>query len=318
MRHAVASKMQTQRRFTAIAAYYEPMRVHHAVIGVVLVVACSGGGQNNSDGGTDGSIGDGSIGDGGVDSSGGDSGPAPIAGLRLFFSDLPSGPNTGGQNGKGAFVTIWGNGFGATQAASTVTIGGGAADNYPIWTNTKITFQLGSAAQTGDIVVHVANKGDSNALPFTVRAGNIYFVTSGGSNGANGSFGTPWQTIPKAKNSLAVGDIAYLGTSSGDQVSQTTLDNFNACLSMDANDSANSGTAAAPKALIAYPGAKVTIGVESGVERGILTPAITGTFDYWVISQLTLRGQSKPSISKAAPRVGGSSATTSRVRTARA
>jgi hypothetical protein len=53
-----------------------------------------------------------------------------------------------------------------------VTVGGGAVDNYPIWTNTKITFQLGAAVKSGDMVVHVASKGDSNALPFTVRAGN--------------------------------------------------------------------------------------------------------------------------------------------------
>ena len=32
----------------------------------------------------------------------------------------------------------------------------------------------------GDIVVDVAGKGDSNPLPFTVRAGNIYFVSSSG------------------------------------------------------------------------------------------------------------------------------------------
>jgi hypothetical protein len=62
---------------------------------------------------------------------------------------------------------------------------------------------------------------------------------------------------------------------------------------MSANDGANSGTANAPKALVAYPGATVTIGVESGLERGILTPAIAGTFDYWVISQLSLRGETE-------------------------
>ena len=42
----------------------------------------------------------------------------------LFFSDLESGPNTGGQNNKGVWVTIWGKGFGATQGTSTVTVGG--------------------------------------------------------------------------------------------------------------------------------------------------------------------------------------------------
>jgi len=52
---------------------------------------------------------------------------------RIFFSDLESGANTGGQNNKGVWVTIWGKGFGATQGTSTVTVGGGAADNYPLW-----------------------------------------------------------------------------------------------------------------------------------------------------------------------------------------
>ncbi len=46
---------------------------------------------------------------------------------QIFFSDLESGPNVGGQGGNGAFVTIWGKGFGATQGTSSVTVGGGAA-----------------------------------------------------------------------------------------------------------------------------------------------------------------------------------------------
>ena len=40
----------------------------------------------------------------------------------IFFTDLQSGPNTGGQNNNGVFVTIFGTGFGATQGSSTVTI----------------------------------------------------------------------------------------------------------------------------------------------------------------------------------------------------
>ena len=77
---------------------------------------------------------------------------------RIFFSDLESGPNAGGQKNHGVWVTIWGKGFGAQRGASTVTIGGGAAAEYPIWTDTKITFQLGPAARTGDIVVSVREK----------------------------------------------------------------------------------------------------------------------------------------------------------------
>jgi hypothetical protein len=215
---------------------------------------------------------------------------------RVFFSDLESGPNSGGEDGKGAFVTLYGNGFGATQGSSTVSVGGGAVDNYPIWTNTKIAFQLGAAAKTGDMVVHVASKGDSNSLPFTVRAGNIYFVTSKGSDGAPGTFASPWATIPQAKNKIGAGDIAYIGTSAGDSVSQTTVDSsssYDCALGMSYNDTTNQGTLTAPKGLVVYPGATATVGVESGIERGLLVPAISGTFDYWVVAGFTFRGETE-------------------------
>jgi hypothetical protein len=255
--------------------------------------APGGAGGNGGKGGAGGATGGAGSG-GSAGAAGG--GPGPIAGAALFFSDLTSGPNHGGQNDKGAFVTVWGNGFGDAQGASTVTIGGGAAENYPVWTATKLTFQLGATAATGDIVVHVAGKNDSNGLPFTVRAGNIYFVTATGSDSAAGSFAAPWKTIPQAKNTIAAGDIAYLGVRAGDAVSQTVEDTTSAyrcALGMSANDGGNSGTAAAPKALVAYPGATATVGATSGLERGILTPGITGSFDYWVISQLTLRGETE-------------------------
>ncbi len=205
---------------------------------------------------------------------------------RIFFSDLESGPNTGGQNNNGVWVTIWGKGFGATQGTGTVTIGGGAAANYPLWSDGKIIFQLGVAAKTGSIIVNVPGVGASNSLPFTVRAGNIFFVATTGNDANTGSFTSPWQTIPKAKNTIAAGDTAYIE----DGVSQTSEDNFTAYLSMDNNGASNSGTAVAPKALIAYPNATATIGVAGGLHYGIRTPNIGTDEDYWVISQLHIVG----------------------------
>jgi hypothetical protein len=219
-------------------------------------------------------------------------GPPSTASPDAFFTDLTSGPATGGQTGKGAFVTVYGNGFGATQGASAVTLGASTADNYPLWSDTKITFQLATTAQTGNIVVHVAGKDASNPLAFTVRAGHIFFVSGAGKDTGDGSYGAPWATIPHAKNSIAAGDIAYVGTSAGDAVSQTTEDAssaYHCALGMSVHDGTNSGTADLPKALVVYPGATGLIGDPSGVEHGILTPAITGTFDYWVIAGFTLR-----------------------------
>lgn len=95
---------------------------------------------------------------------------------NIFYSDLQSGPNSGGQNNQGLFVTISGAGFGSSQGSSRVTIGGGAASSYPIWSDSKIVFQLGPSAATGNTVVHVNNV-RSNGLRFTVRSGNIYFVS---------------------------------------------------------------------------------------------------------------------------------------------
>jgi Ni,Fe-hydrogenase III small subunit len=200
---------------------------------------------------------------------------------RLFYSDLESGPNTGGQNNNGAFVTIWGKGFGASQGTSSVTVGGGAVAAYQLWSDGKIIVQLGAGAVTGNIVVKVGSAA-SNGVPFTVRAGNIYFVSTSGNDANAGTFAAPWRTIPKAKNTIAAGDIAYIENG----VMQTTEDNFTAYLSMDNNGSSNSGTASAPKALVAYPNASVTVGQAGGLHYGIRTPNIGVNIDYWVISQL--------------------------------
>lgn len=231
---------------------------------------------------------------------------------RIFFSDLENGPNVGGQKNHGVWVTIWGKGFGTERGASTVTIGGGAAADYPIWTDSKITFQLGPAAKTGDIVVSVREKaarattrvgssGDpsntrvpgnaaprsgSNALPFTVRPGKIYFVAVNGSDWRNGSFAQPWKTITHAKDQMSAGDVTYIK----DGVAQASEDNFTAYLSMDRDGGSNSGKPGAPKALVAYPGARVTIGKAHGLDYGIRTPNIAAREDYWVISQLHIIG----------------------------
>lgn len=204
---------------------------------------------------------------------------------RLFYSDLESGPNTGGQNNNGAFVTLWGKGFGPTQGTSSVTVGGGSVAAYQLWSDNKIIMQLGAGAVTGNIVVKVGSA-TSNGVPFTVRAGNIYFVSTSGNDANAGTFAAPWRTIPKAKNAIAAGDIAYIEKG----VTQTTEENFTAYLSMDNNGSSNSGTASAPKALVAYPNASVTVGVAGGLHYGIRTPNIGVNIDYWVISQLHIIG----------------------------
>src|ERR1700704_1893866 len=173
---------------------------------------------------------------------------------RIIFSDLQSGPNSGGFNNKGAIVTVYGFGFGASRGASTLTIGGAAADNYLQWTNTSISFQLGSAAASGNIVVSVAGTA-SNGVPFAVRPGNIYFVSPTGNDANAGTAAAPWHSVVKAKNAVAAGDIIYLM----DGVNESGLESSSATLAL-----AKSGTSTLPIALVAYPGAVATIGSPTG------------------------------------------------------
>ena len=60
----------------------------------------------------------------------------------IFYSDLESGPNKGGERNQGAYVTIYGKGFGSSQGSSFVTVGGGMVAAYPVWTDSRIAFQL--------------------------------------------------------------------------------------------------------------------------------------------------------------------------------
>jgi glucose/arabinose dehydrogenase len=209
-------------------------------------------------------------------------GPRPHAPV-LFYSDLESGPNSGGQDGHGAFVTLYGRGFGPARRDSFVTIGGGIAQSYPVWNDGQIVVQLGPSASTGEIVTHVGGFA-SNGLSFTVRSGNIHFVSTDGDDSGPGSFAAPWRTVLKAKESIQEGDIAYLM----DGVTQTTLDADGASLSIQ-----SSGDPGRPKALVAYPGARVTIGSpvpSAGLHTGIRVPGTGVAVADWVLAGLHILG----------------------------
>jgi|GEM_PF-738009 len=202
---------------------------------------------------------------------------AQTADPRIIFSDLQSGPNSGGANNKGSVVTIYGFGFGATRGTSSITIGGAGADNYLQWSDTKVSFQLGNAAVTGNIVANVSGVA-SNGMPFTVRPGKLYFVSPTGADSNAGTFTAPWHSVVKAKNTAVAGDVIYLMNG----VNQTALESSSASLAL-----AKSGTASLPIALVAYPGATATIGSATGQSYGIRT---TAAANYWLLAGLTLRG----------------------------
>lgn len=200
----------------------------------------------------------------------------------VFYTDLESGPNRGGEADAGAFVTVHGSGFGAVQATGQVTVGGGQVARYLQWSNTKISVQLGANARTGQLVVTTA-AGTSNGVPFLVRPGVIYFVsTSGNDQTGTGSFTSPWRTILQGKKALRAGDILY----AMDGVRQTTVDENTAAIGIRL-----AGRADAPITIAAYPGASVYVGDPTPTDStsspafGLRIPNVSGgPYSHWVVS----------------------------------
>jgi len=211
--------------------------------------------------------------------------PLPALGdpgaARVFFSDLTSGPADGGENGDGVFVTLYGNGFGESRGESFVTIGGAEAAAYPVWTNTRVTVQLGTDARSGTLVVH-SDAGESNEVAFTVRPGNIFCVSTHGDDDGSGAFGDCWATLTHAVETVAPGDTVY----ALDGVSAVTEHLAEAALAPETE-----GTADAPIALVAYPGAVATIGDPETLPYGLrVVPPVGVSTSYWVVAGLRLRG----------------------------
>jgi len=133
--------------------------------------------------------------------------PRPAAGAiaspLVLYTDITSGPISGGENNKGIYLSIFGKGFGASAGmgvSTRVYIGGAEVDNYRYLGPSKvsgasgiqqITVQVGSlgtptlgAALPIDVKV---NGVDSNTdTAFTPNPGKIYFVSNVSGNDATG------------------------------------------------------------------------------------------------------------------------------------
>ena len=203
----------------------------------------------------------------------------------LFFSDLDSGPKTGNSDGTGSgvIVTIWGVNLGSSQGTSKVYVGsveatavyywkdadgsapGGPADLNTYQNMQEVCFSVPAGASDGANTIKVTvDSTDSNTLPFTVRSGNIYFIKSGGSDAAAGSWSAPWATLANTfSNKLSAGSTVYsvgIGTSSGFAVDRTV------------------GTSANPIALVAYPNSSVALSGSPGGSAVILNYNVSSSY----------------------------------------
>ena len=209
----------------------------------------------------------------------------------LFYSDIDSGPATRGEGGKdGAFVCVYGENFGANRGKSTVTIGGVPAAAYKLWSDpgpayqpghyAKVCVQISRATPSGGGKLQLTTPmATSNALPFTVRGGAIYFVATDGNDHANGSSEKPWRTITRCKKELEVGDICCVKNG----VVVNTAEKFDAGLVLN-----TSGAEGRPKAIVAYPGATVAVDLSATPHgRGLETYLEHEDISHWTIAGLS-------------------------------
>lgn len=218
---------------------------------------------------------------------------APVAGSPvIFFTDLDSGPNTGGENNQGAWVTLYGKNFGSIQGS--VTFGGGAVAAVKFWTDTKIAVQLGSAAKTGLVSVN----GNRSAVSFTVRAGNIRCVATTGNNSGNGLWPNCWTSVKTAihSSSFLPGDIVYVRAG----VVTTGADSSaggDGVLGIRRGSASLEGQPGKPLALLGYPGEKVVIGAITDATAIEVKNYSDQFANYWTIANLSLQGVTAMGIS---------------------
>jgi len=195
-------------------------------------------------------------------------------GPHIFYTDIVSGPNTGGEGNNGAYLTLVGNGFGAARGASTVTINGAAVAAYKQWSDTKITVQPGAGASSGPIRITVGGTTYSHpSITFTVVPGKIFFVALNGNDtgGVIGDIGHPFRTIQTVldRADFGPGDHAVVRGGNWSDIF-TQYDSFFSIHH-------KSGTAAAPLVVMGYPTETVNL-VRTTQRRGIHSFATDGHF----------------------------------------
>jgi hypothetical protein len=225
----------------------------------------------------------------------------------LLFTDLESAPVNGGENGLGAFVTLYGMRFGPDQEGSAVLLGDKAVARVVRWNAAsdlgdseanrmvarhldRITVQLGPDAKSADLRVLVGHD-VSNGLPFTARNGSIWFVDARAAPGGDGSPEAPFSRLYDARApTVGTGDVVYVrGGADYNTIDPGNLpgkrDNFRMSPLL-----AQSGTDDAPIAIVGYPGEFPRLGGDPGDPSGRSQSVfgfVDGTTNY-VIAQLDL------------------------------
>jgi hypothetical protein len=138
----------------------------------------------------------------------------PTVGPLVLYTDIASGPNSGGENNKGIYLSIFGKNFGSDISTIKVFINDVEVDNYRYIGQSKgrsdiqqITVQvgvLGNPSFGTPLPIKVVVNGVASNIDqkFTVNRGTIYFVDN--VNGVDtsttttgGDFTSPFKTLQK-------------------------------------------------------------------------------------------------------------------------
>ncbi len=182
------------------------LRILLALSVCCALVACGGGGGTLSTGATPVEPG-----------STSPTGAPPIEGAPLIlYTDITSGPNSGGENNKGIYLSIFGKNFGSSGLGTSVKvfINDVEVDHYRSLGIARarpdigrITVQIGAIGNPASgaklpIKVVVGGVVSNTDLSFTVNPGNIYFVdpvngVDTATTNTGGGFSDPFKTVQK-------------------------------------------------------------------------------------------------------------------------
>ena len=216
--------------------------------------------------------------------------PGPV----ILYTDITSGPNTGGENNNGAYLSIFGRNFGNDIDAITVTVGGGTVARK-MYLGTSygrpdiqwLAVQLGSKAVTGAIKITVGGVASNTDKTFTVRSGNFFYVSLTGNDGTGvmNDITHPYRTPNYIKGLAGFhgGDFIIVRGGTYD-LNDGTNGVVNTCWLRITN----AGTDGNPKTFMGYPGETVIAQIDDATVKvaGTGSSAPFGNYSYWVISNI--------------------------------
>lgn len=221
---------------------------------------------------------------------------------KILYTDIFSGPNSGGENNNGAYLSIFGKNFGINSGLGTTTkvyINGVEVADYKYLGASKglpsiqqLSVQVGQVS-SGIVQVEVDGISSNSDHSFTVQPGNIYYVSLSGSDatGIANEITQPYRTLQDANNNGVWNDKALPGDFiilRGGQWFDVGLDDRFLRLKSNTGTPPNGSLGTGPITIMGYPGEDVHI--HSATRGAIHNRGNADEAKWIVISGLRIEG----------------------------